>query len=186
MERKIIETASKGDIKSFKRIFDYYVPRMRPICLRYSHTMQEADDILQESFIKVFRKLKDFKFEGAFEGWVRKIVLNTAINHFKKNILYYETENLEKIDDQDVNVTDIELEIENSEPSELIKLINELPPGYKIVFNLYVFEDYSHKEIAEMLGISEGTSRSQYSKSKKMLRKLIIKQRIVGKTFSYN
>jgi RNA polymerase sigma factor (sigma-70 family) len=170
MERSVIEAAARGDIKAFKRVFDFYLPKMRPVSLRYSYTDFEADDILQEAFIKIFHNLKDFRFEGSFEGWIRRIVVNTALNHNKKNSNYHASEQIEEaMEEEDESITSFE----GTEASELMNLIEQLPDGYKTVFNLYVFEDFSHKEIGDILGISEGTSRSQYSKAKKMIKKLM-------------
>src|SRR4051812_42210087 len=99
MDISIIKEAVQGDIKAFKKIFDYYLPKMRPVSLRYVQTNFEADDILQESFVKIYNNLKDFKFEGSFEGWVRKIVVNTALNHHKKNQNYASFERIETADE---------------------------------------------------------------------------------------
>jgi RNA polymerase sigma factor (sigma-70 family) len=181
MEISTIKEAVQGDIKAFKKLFDYYLPKMRPVCLRYVHTNFEADDILQESFVKIYHNLKYFKFEGSFEGWVRRIVVNTALNHHKKNQNYASFDRLEEVNEANTEWDFVE-EIEETEPSALMKMINKLPEGYKIVFNLYVFEDLTHKEIGKMLEITEGSSRSQYSKAKKMIKKMISRQRIDEKS----
>lgn len=180
MDKSIITQASQGDIKAFRKIFDFYMPKMRPTSLRYSYSVFDADDILQEAFVKIFHNLKDFKFEGSFEGWIRRIVVNTALNHHKKHRNFNNFEQVDNLPETEAGWEDI-AEIEEVEPSLLMKIINDLPEGYKIVFNLYVMEDLSHKEIADMLGISEGTSRSQYSKAKKMIKKMLSGQRIVEK-----
>lgn len=175
MDESTIILAANGDIKAFKKIFDLYLPKMRPIANRYALSNLETEDILQESFVKIYYNLKSFKFSGSFEGWIRRIVVNTSINHYKKNKNsclsddIYNLEIADGIEDDEEIITDGE---------NLLNLIRELPPGYKMVLNLYVFEDYNHSEIADMLGISEGTSRSQYSKAKKMLRKLFDGQRL--------
>jgi RNA polymerase sigma factor (sigma-70 family) len=176
MEEADIAKAAEGDLKAFKRIFDYYLPRMRPVCLRYTHTSIEADDILQEAFVKVYNNIRNFKFEGSFEGWIRRIVVNTSLDHYKKNAGYYGHLNIDQLNESETESEEIDL-ISDTQPSELVRLVNKLPDGYRMVFNLYVFEDYSHREIAELLGISEGTSRSQYSKAKNSLKKLIAGQR---------
>lgn len=180
MEKSIIMEAARGDMKAFKDVFDFYLPKMRAVSLRYAYTDFEADDILQEAFVKVFHNLKDFKFEGSFEGWIRRIVVNTALNHRKKNLNFYAFEQLDEVDENDIEC-DLE-ELEDTEPSQLMKIIDQLPEGYKLVFNFYVLEDYSHKEIAQMLKISEGSSRSQYSKAKKMIKKIMSRQRIEEKS----
>ncbi|HTF80083.1 MAG TPA: RNA polymerase sigma factor [Cytophagales bacterium] len=180
MNVTIITAASKGDIKAFKELFDFYLPKMRPIAQRYALTSLEADDILQEAFIKVFHNLKHFKFEGSFDGWLKRIVVNTALAMLKKNKAYQELENLESIAETEI-IHDDDNDLKETEVAEILAIISQLPPGYKIVFNLYVMEDYSHKEIAEVLGISEGSSRSQYSKAKKMIKKLLSKQHNASK-----
>lgn len=174
MDISVISAASKGDVKAFKEIFNHYLPKMRPIALRYASTSMEADDILQESFVKVFHNLKNFKFEGSFDGWLKRIVVNTALALIKKDKHFHDVDNIE-----DIAETDIPMETEeigDAEVAEIVAAIGKLPPGYKAVFNLYVMEEYSHKEIADMLGISEGSSRSQYSKAKRMIKKLLSKQ----------
>ena len=140
--------------------------------MRYARNSADAEDILQDAFIKVFNKLHQYKFEGSFEGWIRKIVVNTALK--KYSVSRYEKE---------VNGYEIKDRDESSmEPSayshltqkELLKLINNLPDGYRLVFNLFVIEGYPHEEIAEMLGIQPGTSRSQLVKARNMLQKQIL------------
>lgn len=167
MDQSIIREAILGNNKAFKKIFDTFLPKMRPVALRYVHTVFEADDVLQESFVKIYQHLKNFKHEGSFEGWIRRIVVNTALNHYKKNNKYYAFEKIEAVHEDQVQADE---EIAGLEPLQLLGFIQELPPGYKMVFNLYVLDDLSHKEIAELLDISEGTSRSQYSKAKNMLK----------------
>ncbi|MBC7387688.1 MAG: RNA polymerase sigma factor, partial [Opitutaceae bacterium] len=167
VNNEVIEKAIKGDVKAFKGIFDYYLPKMRPVCRRYSETDDEADDVLQEAFIKVYYNLKSFKFEGSFEGWIRKTVVNTALNNIKqrkRNLNFLSIENISEENEVELNPSDID----NLEQDQLLKIIKELPDGYKTVFTLYVLDDFSHKEIGAMLGISEGSTRSQYSKAKKM------------------
>src|SRR3954463_6504054 len=120
MEVSIIKAAVLGDIKAFKNIFDYYLPKMRPVCLRYVQTNFVADDILQESFVKVYHNLKDFKFEGSFEGWVRKIVVNTALNHHKKNKNYAALGRLEEVSETNTEWDYVE-EIEEAAPSLIMR-----------------------------------------------------------------
>ncbi len=175
MNTSVISAAAKGDVKAFKQVFDYYLPKMRPVASRYAQTSIEVDDILQESFVKVFHNLKNFKFEGSFDGWIKRIVVNTALAILKKNKTNFDFDNIDDLQELDIP-TDTEDELEDINASEILLIISKLPPGYKIVFNLYVLEDYSHKEIADTLGISEGSSRSQYSKAKKMIKKLLVKQ----------
>lgn len=148
---------------------------MYAVCLRYTKDEDEAQDVLQDGFIKVFRNLEKFRGEGSFEGWVRRIFVNTSIEYYRKAVnLKPVTEKEERtLEDHDLSAMD------NMNEKEIIKLINELSPGYKTVFNLYVIEGYSHKEIADMMGISEGTSKSQLARAKAVLQKMI-KERKLG------
>ncbi|HMG83221.1 MAG TPA: RNA polymerase sigma factor [Ferruginibacter sp.] len=171
-ENQLIKACIREDAASQKEVFDRYSGRMLSVCLRYARSSADAEDILQDAFIKVFDKMHQFKFEGSFEGWIRRIVVNTALKkyslrRYEKEVVGYE------IKDKD------ESSIEASAYSDLtakdlLDLINALPSGYKIIFNLYVIEGYQHDEIAEMLGIQPGTSRSQLVKARNMLQKQIL------------
>ncbi|HPG11226.1 MAG TPA: RNA polymerase sigma factor [Chitinophagaceae bacterium] len=148
-----------------KELYDRFSPRMYAVCLRYAGNSEEAQDILQEGFIKVFKKLDSFRGDGSFEGWVRRIFVNTAIEHFRrKKYLTPVTEKEENtIEGKYTSALDSLAE------KDIMALIQELSPGYRTVFNMYVVEGYTHKEIADMLGISEGTSKSQLSRAKVIL-----------------
>lgn len=186
LESSIIIAAAAGDIKAFKKIFEYYAPKMRPVAMLYAHTVLEADDIVSESFMRIYTNLKTYKHEGVFEGWIRRIVVNTALNIIKarKNLTHL-MGSLDDVDEGDMGVEAMEYP-EDTEPSVLMKIVEALPEGYKIVFSLYVFEELSHKEIAQMLGISEGTSRTQYAKAKKSILKMIDRLRNEDKSFLYS
>lgn len=164
---------------SQKEVFIRYSSKMLGVCNRYARNTADAQDILQEAFIKVFNKIHQYKFEGSFEGWVRKIVVNTALKKYTLNRYKHEINGYE-VKEQD------ETTIEPSSYShlsqkEIMALINKLPEGYKLVFNLYVIEGYPHEEIATMLGIQPSTSRSQLVKARNMLQKQIIDiQKIVA------
>lgn len=148
-----------------------YGSRMLGVCHRYARNPADAEDILQDAFIKVFDKMQQFKFEGSFEGWIRKIVVNTALK--KYSLQRYEKEvNGYEIKDRDDRTTDAAA-YSHITHKELLELIKNLPDGYRIIFNLYVVEGYQHDEIAEMLGIQPGTSRSQLVKARTMLQKQI-------------
>ncbi|WMJ71930.1 RNA polymerase sigma factor [Cytophagaceae bacterium ABcell3] len=175
-EESIISAAKQGNIGAFKKIFDFYMPRMRPVCLRYAQCAFDADDILQEAFIKIHKNLYQFKFKGSFEGWIKRIVINTALNHYKKSNPSYVLHNIDEINEAEIGQAEITL-LEESSTSAIFLALNKLPPGYKMVLTLYTLEDYAHKEIAHMLGITEGSSRSQYAKAKKMLINLLSRQR---------
>lgn len=150
-------------------LYERFAPRMYGVCLRYTSDPDEAQDILQEGFIKVFRHLEKFRQEGSFEGWIRRIMVNTAIEHFRKR------KTLNQVTEKE------ELSLESPEENaldrlaekDIIALIQQLSPGYRTVFNLYVIEGYGHKEIASMLGISEGTSKSQLARAKSVLQKMV-------------
>jgi RNA polymerase sigma-70 factor (ECF subfamily) len=173
MEKSIILAASQGDKNSFKMIFEYYLPRMRPVALRYARSSFESEDILQDSFLKVYNKLTTYSFQGEFEGWIKAIVINTALNHYKKNKNTYSSERIESISDANFEMEEEEDHLKEMDSDSILEAISELPEGYKVVFNLYVFEGHSHKVIAEMLGISEVTSRTQFFKARGILKKII-------------
>lgn len=154
-----------------EELYRRFSPRMYAVCLRYAGNAEEAEDILQEGFIKIFKKLDSFRSEGSFEGWIRRIFVNTAIEHFRrKRYLQTVSEKEENtIEGKDISVLD------KLAAKDILALIKELSPGYRTVFNLYVVEGYTHKEIADMLGISEGTSKSQLSRAKVILQGLVKK-----------
>lgn len=169
-EYEIIEGCIRQDSKCQRALFDRYAGKMMGVCTRYAKDTMEAEDMLQDAFIKVFQYIGQFKFEGAFEGWIRRIVVNTAIRHLEKK----------KIQFKDIEETTYDApRVEASAythlgQEDLLKLINQLPDGYRMVFNLNAIEGYSHEEIAEMLNIQPGTSRSQLVKARKMLQYQIL------------
>lgn len=142
---------------------------MYGVCLRYVGNVDDANDILQEGFIKVFRNLEKFRREGSFEGWVRRIFVNTAIEQFRKKIKLYNVDEVQENTIEDKELTALDL----LATKDIINIVNELSPGYKTVFNLHVIEGFSHKEIAEMLGVTEGTSKSQLARAKGVLKKIV-------------
>jgi RNA polymerase sigma-70 factor (ECF subfamily) len=152
-----------------EELYRRFSPRMYAVCLRYAGNAEEAEDILQEGFIKVFKKLNSFRSEGSFEGWVRRIFVNTAIEHFRrKRYLMPVTEKEENtIEGKYLSVLD------DLAARDIMALVQDLSPGYRTVFNLYVVEGYTHKEIADMMGISEGTSKSQLSRAKVILQDMV-------------
>lgn len=146
---------------------------MFPVCLRYMGSREEAEDVLQEGFVTLFSKLDSYSGAGSFEGWARKIFVNTALMQLRRNDVLKESEDLEgawDISSQDPTV------IQNIGYQELLEIIEGLPPGFRTVFNMYVIEGYSHKEIGEVLGISENTSRSQLQRARMMLQKKILEK----------
>jgi RNA polymerase sigma factor (sigma-70 family) len=168
-ERDLIVGCLEGDRRMQEELYRRFSPRMYAVCLRYAGNAEEAEDILQEGFIKIFKKLDSFRSEGSFEGWVRRIFVNTAIEHFRrKRYLMPVTEKEENtIEGKYTSVLDELAE------KDILALIQELSPGYRTVFNMYVVEGYTHKEIADMLGISEGTSKSQLSRAKVILQEMV-------------
>lgn len=170
-ESDLIEGCMRNDRRIQEELYRRYSPRMYAVCLRYAGNAEEAEDILQEGFIKVFNKMSSFRNEGSFEGWMRRIFVNTAIEHFRrKKYLLPVTEKEENtLEGKYTSVLD------NLSAKDIMKLIRELSPGYRTVFNLYVVEGYSHKEIADQLGISEGTSKSQLSRAKVILQEMVRK-----------
>lgn len=167
----LIEGCIKENRKMQYELYQRYAPKMFGVCLRYASNNEEAEDILQEGFVKVFRKITSFRGEGSFEGWIRRIFVNTAIEHFRrKNYLQPITEREENtVEAKSLGVMDQLAE------KDIINLVQKLSPGYRTVFNMYVVEGYTHKQISDLLGISEGTSKSQLSRAKIILQDLVTK-----------
>ncbi len=159
----------ESDRKMQYELYQRYAPKMFGVCLRYAGTTDEAEDVLQEGFIKIFKKISSFRGEGSFEGWIRRIFVNTAIEHFRrKTYLQPITEKEEvQVETQYLSVLD------NLAEKDIINLVQQLSPGYRTVFNMYVVEGYTHKQIGDILGISEGTSKSQLSRAKIILQDLV-------------
>lgn len=169
-EKEIIEKCLKNDRAAQKLLYNSFAPKMYAVCMRYASKRVSADDILQEAFIKVFKYLTSFQFSGSFEGWIRRIVVRTALDHIKKYAEPFEDFTNLEAEETMVAVNDA---LTSLSTQELFSVIQSLPDGKKMIFNLYVFEGYSHKEIAELLGISVMTSKGQLSKAKKMLQERI-------------
>lgn len=159
-----------------RALYERFAGKMMTVCVRYTRHRLEAEDILQEGFIKVFNNISKFRGKGSFEGWIRRIMINTALSNYNKSSFKKELIGLE---DYQSGVEQPKA-IQKLTADEIMAVINTLPDGYKIVFNLYVIEEYSHKEIAEMLDITPSTSRSQLVKARRMLQKKIILLRAAG------
>ena len=171
-DKNIIEGCIIGQREAYSNLFNKYSPIMLVICMRYSKNKAEAEDIMQEGFIKVFKNIKSFRHEGSFEGWIKRIMINTAINHHQKNLKHYYHDNIDNYQES-IN-TDNEVDVAPDLPvpkEQIMNMIQNLPEGYKFVFNMYVFEGYSHKEIAKELNITVSTSKSQLFKARNFLRK---------------
>ncbi len=177
-ENELIRRCIKEDETSQREIFRIYSGKMLGVCQRYARNTMDAEDIIQDAFIKIFEKIHQFKFQGSFEGWIRKIVVNTALK--KYTIIRYEKEvSGYEINDSNESPVDASVHAHLTE-KELLGLINNLPDGYRMIFNLYVIEGYQHEEIAVMLKIQPGTSRSQLVKARNMLQKQILKMERVA------
>jgi len=171
-ENDIIKGCVAGKREFQKKLYETFSGKMLFVCYRYCKNREEAEDVLQDGFIKVFKHIGTFKFEGSFEGWVRRIMVNTAIEHIRKQKqvhVFDDVENIIESPESEFNITG------KLNEKELLKMVHLLPDGYRTVFNMYAIEGYSHKEIAEALGIAEGTSKSQLSKAKEFLKTLLHK-----------
>jgi RNA polymerase sigma-70 factor (ECF subfamily) len=175
----IVAGCCKNDRVYQEKLFKLYYGKLMVVCMRYTNDKDTAQDILQEGFMKIFDKITSFESTGSFEGWMRRIVTNTALDHLRKSKKFnFVEENEINTKEEFIDFGD-SLEFENSiemKAEFALEAIQQLSPAYKTVFNLYVMEEYSHKEIAEMLGISEGTSKSNLAKAKMNLQKIIVKK----------
>ncbi len=169
LEHEILRGCLKGDRKYHKMLFDHFSPKMFSICLRYGKGYHAAEDILQEGFIKIYKNIHKFRGDGSFEGWMKRIFVNTAIEHYRKSVPLYP---ILEVDNSKFDMI-IDDTIDRISAQELMLLVNDLADGYRTIFNLYVIEGYPHKEIAKRLGISEGTSKSQLARARYMLQKMI-------------
>ena len=152
-----------------KALYDQYACRMLTVCMRYSKSREDAEDILQEAFVKVFNKIESFRKESSLGYWIKRIVINTALNYHRKSVYLYphfDIDDMHQLGDDEVLVSDYNYR-------DLLKLLQTLPQGCQVIFNLYAIEGYKHKEIAELLNISEGTSKSQYARAKSLIKDMI-------------
>jgi len=172
----IIDGCKKGASASQKALYDTYSYKMMGVCLRYVHSKEEAEDILQETFLKVFSRINTFKNEGSLEGWIRRIAVTTAIDHYNDRKRKFSFSNYEEIEYSNPSLYSNEEILDQINAEELLQIMNELPEGYRMVLKMYAIEGYSHKEISEMLHISEGTSKSQLSRGRKMLELLLTRK----------
>jgi RNA polymerase sigma-70 factor (ECF subfamily) len=170
-EGELIEGCRKGNRASQKTLYERYCRKMLVVCLRYSKTTAEAEDILQEGFVKVFNGLKEFRQESKLETWITRIMVNTALNVQRRKLYLYPM-----VDVEDLNLPDVELSVSGINFRQLLEMIQTLPHGCQIVFNLFAIEGFSHKEIAEQLGISEGTSKSQFARARSLMQAKLSKE----------
>ncbi|MBF9251847.1 RNA polymerase sigma factor [Pontibacter sp. 172403-2] len=171
-EDKLIEGCIAGKRDMQRRLYDLYAKKMMAVCLRYAPTTFEAEDIMQDAFIKVYANLQNFKKDCPLEFWVRKIMVNTALKHLRSKQLLTVSHEAEEV----ASVSSDSFSLSGYSMEELLGMIQSLAPRYRMVFNLYAIEGYNHKEIGEMLDISEGTSKSQYSRARAILQGIITRQ----------
>src|SRR4026209_8832 len=177
-EEAILKGCLNNEAIAQRELYNKYSLKMLAVCYRFAHNREDAEDMLQEGFIKVFSQIHTFQSKGAFEGWIRRIIVHTCINHLKKNKKFNESVDI-------IHATGVQVR-EESVPSivqakQVVECIRLLPLGYRTVLNLYAIEGYSHKEISGMLDIEESTSRSQYTRAKAMLEDILIRKRILQK-----
>ncbi len=167
--KQIINECASGNARAQEKLYRMFAPKMFGVCLRYAKDRSEAEDNLHDGFIKVFSNIKSFRHEGSFEGWMRKIMVNVSLGRLREKQVLYTVEDIGEYD----TAQDTSNILEQLEANELLKLIEELPPGYRAVFNLYVIEDMSHKEISETLGLSVGTSKSNLARARDILKRKV-------------
>ena len=177
-EEAILQGCLKNHAAAQRELYNRYSPKMLAVCYRFAHNREDAEDMLQDGFIKVFLQIHTFQNKGAFEGWIRRIIVHTCINHLKKNKRFNESVDI-------IQANTIPIREENIpsivQAKQIIDCIRLLPVGYRTVLNLYAIEGYSHKEIGNMLDIEESTSRSQYTRAKTMLEDILVKKKILQK-----
>ena len=180
-DAQIIEGCARHDRRSQQELYNKYSRFLLGVCLRYASDSAEAEDILQEVFLKIYFNVTDYSGTGSFTGWLRKVAINTAITHYHRNLKHRYHENIDEYIAVEAGSTSFEEDYFTAD--ELYKTLNELPSGYRMVFNLYAVEGYKHKEIAEMLNIDTNTSKSQYSRARSALRSKLEKLRTLKKNY---
>lgn len=172
---KLINRCKQRDIKAQSEVYQLFAGKLFALCLKYSKNYQEAQDNLQDGFITIFNKIDQYQFKGSFEGWLKRIVVNTALQKYReKNVLNLISDEIPDEVEVDIDETTISLDF-------LLSIIQELPNRYRLVFNMYVLDGYSHRDIAEMLEISEGTSKSNLSRARQILKKKVEKNKLEEK-----
>lgn len=168
-DEDLIKGCCKGDRQAQQDLYNAYSSRMYPIALRYSKMQQEAEDILQEAFLKVFQNIKTFRNDSSLAYWIKRIVINTALNHQRSKLYLYPMVDISDLKSHQSS----DVALSNFSHKELLSLVKKLPTGCQVIFNLYAIEGFKHNEIAKMLEISEGTSKSQYARAKSLLKEWI-------------
>jgi len=179
-EEEILIGCQANNENAQKYLFDRYSRIMTGVCMRYADSYEEAQDIVQDAFIKVFKKIETFSGKGSLEGWIRRIMINTALDYLRS--IKNERFHLD-VDEVEFLLHKKEMIVESLQAQDLLKIIRTLPVGYRTVFNLYAIEGFSHKEIAKQLNISENTSKSQYSRARSLLQKKLEKLNITNSSF---
>jgi RNA polymerase sigma factor (sigma-70 family) len=169
-EEDLITGCVKGERKMQEELYKIFAPKMFSICMRYASCYHEAEDLLQEGFIKAFGNIDKFRSEGSFEGWMKRIFINTAIEGYRKNHFIKDTLEVEEMRNDLVQQDDFH----QLSAGDLLKMVQTLSPGYRTVFNLYAIEGFNHQEIGELLGISVGTSKSQLARARYILQKMVL------------
>ncbi|MDY8137173.1 RNA polymerase sigma factor [Aquimarina sp. 2201CG5-10] len=164
---QLIKKCKKQDAKAQEQLYRLYGSKLFSICLKYSNNYSSAEDTLQDAFITIFDKIEQYKGQGSFEGWIKRITINTALQKYRKQKVF-EIINEEQIEEAEVEIDDEQISLDY-----LLEIIQQLPDRYRLVFNLYVLDGYSHKEIAEMLDISTGTSKSNLARARYILKEKI-------------
>jgi RNA polymerase sigma-70 factor (ECF subfamily) len=175
-EEDLLKACLKKDALAQREFYERYARKMFGVCLRYVKDNDEAQDILQDGFVKVFQKLETFKTEGSLEGWIRRIMVNTALDHLRKT---RELRFAVNVDDVEHQLEQHDFVVENMSAEVMLRILNTIPAGYRAVFNMFAIEGYSHKEIADELGISVNTSKSQYSRAREFIQKVLEKQKVI-------
>ena len=176
LDIKIIEGCIAGNRKAQKFLFDKYKASMLGVCLRYCKSRDEAEDVLMEAFMTILSQIHSYRGEGSIDQWIRRIVVNTAINNYRKNLKHYFHADIDNVNETDID-EDSNFEIDDKHSVEVImNAMQQMPDGYRIVLNMYIVEGYKHKEIAEMLHITVGTSKSQLSKARKIIQEKLTKK----------
>ena len=170
-DQDLIAKCIKHDLKAQRELYNRYAPKLMPMALRYAKSHQDGEDILQESFIKIFKNLKSFRGDAQFLTWMKRIVINTAINHNRGKL---KKESMLAIEDVTLYV-EKDMILSDFHFTELLAMIQRLPTGCRTIFNLFALEGFGHREIAEQLGISEGTSKSQYARARALLMSMVEK-----------
>lgn len=173
-DEELVQRCVKKDSQAQEYLFKYFSGRMLGVCSRYADSIEEAEDIMQDGFIKIFQKLESFRNQGSLEGWMKRIMVNTALDAFRKNKNFRHSIDIETIEYS----SGTHLVTESMGAKDLMKVIKSMPAGFRTVFNLYAIEGYPHKEIGEMLGISESTSKSQYSRARAYLQKVLQTEKV--------